>query len=82
MHYQGTFIPARNGTLAAPRPRIPANRQATGGRTLIQTLLSLAGASGLVLLVPFAILLVGVPVALVVRWLAEAIGWLFNLVFL
>jgi hypothetical protein len=37
---------------------------------------SLAGAAGIALLVPFVILLVGLPVALVVRGIAEAIGWL------
>ncbi len=46
------------------------------GRTFIQALVSLAGAAGIALLVPFAILLIGLPVALVVRGVAEAVGWL------
>jgi hypothetical protein len=36
----------------------------------------MAGAAGIALLVPFAILLIGLPIALVVRGIAEAIGWL------
>jgi hypothetical protein len=45
-------------------------------RTFVQALASLAGAAGIALLVPFAILLIGLPVALVIRGIAEAIGWL------
>jgi hypothetical protein len=45
-------------------------------RPFLRSLASLAGAAGIALLVPFVILLVGVPVALVVRGVAEAIGWL------
>jgi hypothetical protein len=37
---------------------------------------SLAGAAGIALLVPFVILLVGLPVALVVRGVAETLSWL------
>jgi hypothetical protein len=61
------------------RPRTGRPR---AGRTFMQVLTSLAGAAGIVLLVPFAILLIGVPVALLVRGLVEAIGWLFTLMFL
>jgi hypothetical protein len=46
--------------------------------TLVQSLLSLSGAVGLALLVPFAILLVGLPVALAVRGLLEVVLWLFR----
>jgi len=46
------------------------------GRTFLQGLVSLAGAAGIALLVPFVILLIGLPVALVVGAVAEAIGWL------
>jgi hypothetical protein len=46
--------------------------------TLVQALLSLSGAVGLALLVPFAILLVGLPVALAVRGLLEVVLWLFR----
>lgn len=54
------------------------SRPSSGDRTFLQGLVSLAGAAGVVLLVPFAILLVGLPVALAVRGLLEAIGWLFG----
>jgi hypothetical protein len=47
---------------------------------LLQGLVSLAGAAAIALLVPFVILLVGLPVALTVRGLLEAIGWLFGVV--
>jgi hypothetical protein len=42
----------------------------------LRALASLAGAAGIALLVPFVILLVGLPVALFVRGVAETIGWL------
>lgn len=45
-------------------------------RTFVQGLVSQAGAAGIALLVPFAILLVGLPIALAVRGIAEAIGWI------
>ena len=44
---------------------------------MLQTLVSIAGAGGIALLVPFAILLVGLPVALIVRGLIEIVLWLF-----
>ena len=47
-------------------------------RTLVQGLVSLAGVCGIALLVPFAILLVGLPVVLAVRGVLEVIGWLFG----
>lgn len=46
------------------------------GRPFLRALASLAGAAGIALLVPFVILLVGLPVALVVRGIAEAVGFL------
>jgi hypothetical protein len=45
-------------------------------RLFVDALMSLAGASGIVLLLPLAILLVGLPLALVVRGLLEAFTWL------
>jgi hypothetical protein len=45
--------------------------------TLRQALMSLAGASGIALLAPFAILLVGLPIALAGRGLIEVLAWLF-----
>ena len=60
---------------------IDVSRPNSDGRTLIQGLLSLAGAVGIALLVPFVILLVGLPVALAVRGTVEAISWLLALIF-
>jgi fumarate reductase subunit D len=45
-------------------------------RSPLQWLLTLTGATGLALLVPIAILLVGLPVALGVRGIVEAVAWL------
>ena len=55
---------------------IDVSRASRASRTFLQGVGSLAGAAGIALLVPFAILLVGLPVALVIRGLLEAIGWL------
>ena len=66
-------------------PRAPRSQPATGGapyvsevprveRTFVDGIVSLAAAAGLVLLVPFAILLVGLPIALLVRGLLEVVG--------
>ena len=64
-------------TLGMARPR-PVRR--TGERNVIDGVTSLAAAGGLVLLVPFVILFVGVPLALVVRGLLEAVSWLLGFV--
>jgi hypothetical protein len=56
---------------------IDVSRRHGSERTLLQALVSLAGAAGLALLVPFAILVVGLPIALTVRGLVEAFLWLF-----
>ena len=51
-----------------------------GPRTPIQQLATLAGAMGVALLVPVAILVVGLPVVLLVRGIVDAITWLMTLV--
>jgi hypothetical protein len=48
-------------------------------RTFLDGLISLAGAAGIALLVPFVILLIAMPVALTVRVLLEVSGWLFGI---
>lgn len=64
---------AAGGVLDASRP--------TGGeRTVIEALISLAAVCGIVLLVPFVILLVGLPIALLVRGFIEAVSWLLALI--
>src|ERR671913_1223268 len=57
---------------------IDVSRPYGAERTLLQALTSLAGAAGIALLVPLAILLVGLPIVLAVRGLAEAVAWLFH----
>jgi hypothetical protein len=59
---------------------IDVTRPATAGRFL-KGLVSLAGAAGIALLVPVAILLIGMPIALAVRGVVEAAGWLLALIF-
>jgi hypothetical protein len=67
---------------SAPPAVAPAigdvSRPANGKRAFLQGLVSLAGASGIALLAPVAILLVGLPLALSVRGVLEAIGWLLG----
>ncbi|MNC92032.1 hypothetical protein D3C83_83870 [compost metagenome] len=46
-------------------------------RTPLQAFASLAGAVGVALLVPFAILAAGLPIALAGRGLLEVLAWLF-----
>ena len=57
---------------------IDVSRPARAGRAFLQGLVSLAGAAGIALLVPFAILIVGLPIALSIRGVLELFGWLFG----
>jgi hypothetical protein len=66
--------PARTGTSGI----IDVSRPTGGDRTFLQGLVSLAGAAGIALLVPFAILLVGTPIALPIRGVLGLFGWLFG----
>ena len=59
---------------------IDVSRSATDGRTFLKGLMSLAGATGIALLVPFVILLIGMPIALVVGGVVEAASWLTGLI--
>ena len=56
------------------RPPVAHDRRPyRSGRTFLQSLVSLAGAAGIVLLIPVAILLVGLPVALAIRGVLELV---------
>jgi hypothetical protein len=57
---------------------IDVSRRSGADRTFLQGLVSLAGAAGIALLVPVAILLVGLPIALSIRGVLELFGWLFG----
>ena len=57
---------------------IDVSRPARAGRAFLQGLVSLAGAASIALLVPFAILMVGLPIALSIRGVLELFGWLFG----
>jgi hypothetical protein len=71
------------GTAATGRAdrEVDVSRPMSAERTILQGLVSFAGAAGMLLLVPFAILLVGLPVVLVVRGVLAVIGWLFGVTF-
>jgi hypothetical protein len=56
---------------------IDVSRPHGSERTLLHVLVSFTKAAGIALLVPFAILVVGLPIALVVRGLLEVFVWLF-----
>ena len=59
---------------------IDVSMSATDGRTFFKGLVSLAGATGIALLVPFVILLIGTPIALVVSGVVETASWLTGLI--
>lgn len=63
---------------AVPREGvINTSREASGDMTFVDIVISFAGATGIVLLVPFAMLLVGLPIVLSVRGVVGALAWLF-----
>ena len=47
-------------------------------RSFVQLLVSLLGATALALMVPFVVLLIGLPFVLVLRGLLHAIAWVFG----
>lgn len=57
---------------------VDVSRPTSEGRTFLQGLVSLTGAAGIALVVPFVILLIGLPIALAVRGLLEVIGWVLG----
>ena len=57
-------------------PTEPAARQADHGRQFLDAGVTFGAAAGLALLVPFIILIAGLPVVLLVRGVAEVVGWL------
>ena len=60
---------------------VDASRPSAGSRTFLQGLASLAGAAGIALLVPFVILVIGMPIALAVGGVVDAASWLTGLIF-
>ncbi len=57
-----------------------AYRPASRGPSFFNSIGSIAGAMGLALLAPFAILLVGIPLMFILRLIVEAAGWAVSLV--
>jgi len=57
---------------------VDVSRKTSEGRTFLQGLVSLTGAAGIALVVPFVILLIGLPIALAVRGLLEVVGWVIG----
>lgn len=78
-HLTQGVAPAVDAERTLPTADVVAvSRPANADRTFLQAFRSLFGAAGLALLMGVAILLIGLPIALVVRGLLEAIGWLFG----
>jgi hypothetical protein len=82
-------VPASSDQTVAPQDRrgglvgedvIDVSKSATDGR-LLKGLVSVVSAAGIALLVPFIILLIGMPIVLAVRGVAEAASWLLALIF-
>jgi hypothetical protein len=67
---------ASDETAAATSDAIGVWRPHSPERTFLQVLVSLAGAVGVVLLAPLAIIVVGLPIVLVVGGLLELLPWL------
>ena len=65
---------ARTGTSGI----IDVSTRSGPDRTFLQGVVSRAGAAGIALLVPFVILLVGLPIALSIRGVLELFGWFFG----
>jgi hypothetical protein len=77
VRYPVAVQPASGAAVDAGTPGVvDLSRENRSERTFAQALVSLAGAAGVALLVPFAILLVGLPVVLAVRGLVEMFRWL------
>ena len=68
---------ARADTAPTTPGVIDMSRSYGSERTLLQALTALAGAAGIALLVPFVVLLAGLPIALAGRGLLEVLAWLF-----
>ena len=69
-----------DGLVGVREDVIDVSRPATDGRTFLKGLMSLAGAAGIALLVPFVILLIGMPIALAIRGITAAASWLLALI--
>jgi hypothetical protein len=77
-HLTRGAAPSEDAERTLPMAGIVAvSRPAHADRTFLQALASLHGAARLALRMGVAILLIGVPIALVGRGLLEAIRWLF-----
>ena len=68
--------PARYTRVNAPRARPDGGRR---DRPFMEAALTAVVAGAIALLVPVAVLLIGVPVALVIRGFAEALAFVFTL---
>ena len=78
MHHQATQPKRTDADAGRTRARVIVPRP-DADSTFVDGLISLAGAAGIALLVPFVILLIAMPVALTVRGLLELTGWLFGI---
>jgi hypothetical protein len=77
MHHEAAQSERADASAGGTRAGVIVSRP-EADRTFVDGLNSLAGAAGTPLLVPYVILLIGMPVALTVRGLLEVAGWLFG----
>ena len=59
-------------------PRVTLRKEPIPMSGLLAAIVSVVSAAGIALLVPLAVLAIGIPVALVIRGLLELILWLFR----
>jgi hypothetical protein len=78
-HRAPVFQPVAAPDLRAAPTHAPAEkpRPHRSEQSLLAALTSVTGAAGMMLLVPFVILLVGLPIAVAVRGVLEVVLWLF-----
>jgi hypothetical protein len=76
-----TVAPDGGRAAAVEAHVIDVSRPAADGRTFLEGLVSLAGAAGIALLVPFVILLIGMPIALAVGGVVKGASWVLALIF-
>jgi hypothetical protein len=76
-----TVAPGAGKAVSVNADVVDVSRPATARQTFLKGLVSLTGAAGIALLVPFVILLIAMPMALAVGGVVQAGSWLVGLIF-
>jgi hypothetical protein len=69
------IAPANSRAATIREEMIDTSRRATDSPTFVKGLVSLTAAVGIALLVPFIMLLIGLPIVLAVRGVVAALSW-------